>query len=135
MDLMNLTVANVRIISDMTKKNKQKCITKWCRNDRAPSKGKYCYKCRSRIDKERIPITYTFNALRNNARRRRKEFTLTIEEFTQFCQETGYMELKARHKTGMSIDRIDSSRGYSYDNIQIMNYSVNSSKQDNDCPF
>ena len=115
------------------KKDPKKCSTRWCRNDRVPGRS-LCHKCKSRRTKQINPHLYTFNLLRCNAKRRGKPFTLTLEEFKSFCDETGYMELKARNKNAMSIDRIDSSKGYSMDNIQIMRYGDNSSKQD-DYPF
>jgi len=108
-----------------------KCSTKYCRNERAPNRT-ICHKCRSRLFREKHPEIYFFNALRNNARRRGKEFTLTLGQFKQFCKETGYLQGKGKQRNDMTIDRIDSSKGYSIDNIQILTLSDNSMK---DCPF
>ena len=80
--------------------------------------------------KEGNPISYTYGALRQNARRRKKEFNLTLEEFTTFVKESGYIEGKGIKPESLTIDRIDSSKGYSIDNIQVISMSDNSSKGD-----
>lgn len=87
-----------------------------------------CSKCRKRLYKERHPVRYTFSYLKNNARRRKHTFTLTIDEFVQFVRETGYMEGKGRHADKLSIDRIDPRRGYTPDNIQVLTVSKNATK-------
>jgi hypothetical protein len=115
----------------MERPERVKCATKYCRNERAPGKS-FCHRCRSRKAKENNPYLYHFNALRNNARRRGKEFTLTLEQFRIFCNETGYMLLKGKNKNDYTIDRLRSSEGYSFDNIQVLSHYHNSMKQDND---
>lgn len=74
------------------------------------------------------PLEYTFNVLRTNAKRRGKSFELTKEEFAQFCEQTGYLSSKGTTKAKMHIDRIDATKGYSINNIQILSCSANSSK-------
>lgn len=86
--------------------------------------------------KQKNPEKYYFNILRTNAKRRRKEFILTIDEFIQFCKETGYLQNKGKRKESASIDRIDTNKGYSIDNIQVLSLSDNSIKQHaENCPF
>lgn len=113
----------------------KKCKTKYCRNDAAKHRT-ICEKCKSRLLKERHPITYHFNALRNNAKRRGKEFNLTIEEFKEFCKKTGYMELKGKNGSDLSIDRRENRKGYVMNNIQAITLSENTVKRNTvDCPF
>jgi hypothetical protein len=116
-----------------------KCITPYCRNE-ARKGRKICSKCWMRIYKERYPEAYFFNLLRCNAKRRGKEFTLTIEQFKDFCNKTGYLEDKGKNGNSMSIDRIDSEKGYTIDNIRILTLSNNTAKERNkykidNCPF
>lgn len=121
----------------MSRKPKDKCWTKFCRNDKAPKKN-FCHKCRTRRTRELNPILYYYNALRSNARRRGKEFVLTRTEFEKFCTETNYIERKGRSGNAMTIDRKDHTRGYSYDNIQILSHHDNSTKgyhEGNNVPF
>ena len=106
-----------------------KCSTPNCTNKAAPFRT-ICHKCRSKKYKEKHPFEYWFNALRNNARRRGKEFTLTIEEFKEFCKQTGYDEKKGKTTTSLSIDRIRPGEGYSAKNIQAITLSENSYKKD-----
>jgi hypothetical protein len=94
-----------------------------------------CPKCRHKVRKAKDPERYFYIALRGNARRRGKPFELTLEEFRRFCKETDYIIRKGRTGKCASIDRIDSSKGYSYDNIQVLSVSENSSKGDSDMPF
>lgn len=105
----------------------KKCKTKHCRNDAAKGRT-ICEKCKSRLLKERHPVTYFFNALRNNARRRGKEFTLTMEEFKEFCEKTGYLGKKGKNGSDFSIDRKDHTKGYTKDNIQTLTLSENTTK-------
>ena len=90
--------------------------------------------------KEHHPETYFFNILRGNAKRRGKEFNLTLEEFRKFCKETNYLEFKGKTASSASIDRIRAWEGYHKDNIQILTLSDNVKKQRMDvlkeiCPF
>lgn len=112
-------------------KPKTKCITPYCRNERAKDRL-VCHKCHAKWYKENHPEAYFFNALRNNAKRRGKEFNLTLKEFKQFCADTGYMETKGKNGNDMSIDRIKVAEGYSIDNIQLLSLSDNTSKRNNE---
>lgn len=117
-------------------KDKSLCCAYKCKNKRA-SRDRFCPKHRHRFRKENNLLLYTYNALKYNAKRRGKPFSLTIEEFAQFCEESNYLALKGKHKNNMTIDRINSSLGYEIGNIQIMRHGDNSKKQnrDEDCPF
>lgn len=107
------------------------CAAYGCSNNRS-GKNLICDKHRMQKHKEGKPISYTYQLLKTNAKRRGKVFELTLKEFTKFCEETNYIELKGRRSDKMSIDRKDSSKGYTYDNIQIMNYGENSAKGNRD---
>lgn len=74
------------------------------------------------------PVKAKYSHLRQNAKARRKEFTLTFEEFSAWCETTKYNELSGRHAACAQIDRIDYRRGYSLDNIQVLTCHENSIK-------
>jgi len=116
----------------LTKINK--CSTPYCRNTAVPGRT-ICHKCRSRKYKKQHPDVYFFNALRNNARRRNKLFTLTLDQFRDFCNRTGYLDKKGKNGYDMSIDRKISSKGYTADNIQVLSLSDNTKKEHSDTPF
>lgn len=66
------------------------------------------------------PIKAAYANLKANAKRRGKEFTITIEQFRQFCQQTDYIKRKGRRATCYHVDRIDETKGYTIDNIQAL---------------
>lgn len=115
-----------------------KCSTPYCRNKRVHHRT-ICEKCKSRLYKERNPLAYHFNVLRVNAKRRGKQFDLTLEDFKAFCISSGYMEGKGRTAQDLSIDRIRPWEGYNINNIQVLTLSENSKKKftdlEEDCPF
>lgn len=110
------------------------CCAYKCRNKK-PMKDKFCPKHRKRFDRINRPLEYTFNLLKSNAKRRKKPFDLTIDEFKKFCAETNYLERKGKLKSSLTIDRIRSDRGYSYNNIQVLTLSENSRKQNSDIQY
>jgi hypothetical protein len=114
--------------------NKPKCATKYCR--REAKQGAVCCRCKWRKIKETDPVRYTFYYIKNNARRRGKEFGIALDEFRAWVEQTGYMDSKGKQRWSMSIDRIDNSRGYFIDNIRILSLGLNASKgAQDDCPF
>jgi hypothetical protein len=86
---------------------------------------KHCWKCRSRLLKERHPHTYVLNQIRHSARKRKLPFTITLEQFRQFCTETRYLELKGKLPNSMTIDRIDWNDGYHIGNIRLLTHAEN----------
>jgi hypothetical protein len=102
-----------------------KCITYGCNNE-APKGRKICWKCKSRKVKIDNPYFYYYNLLRSNSKYRGKQFDLTLDEFKEFCNKTGYLKLKGKLSNDYSIDRIDVNKGYSVDNIRLVTVSQNS---------
>lgn len=103
------------------------CPVSRCRRYKGQKK-KLCHKHHAQQQKENNPVGYTYTILKQNAKRRGKVFTLTVEDFREFCTETNYLELKGRTKHEMSIDRIDHLRGYEKGNLQILTVSENVTK-------
>ena len=112
------------------------CCAHGCKNKRATNDN-LCCKHRKRRKKENDPIGYTFDTLRSNAKRRGKVFTITLEYFRQFCEDTNYIELKGKSSHSASIDRKKAHLGYEPGNLQVLSLSDNTKKQfeDNKCPF
>lgn len=114
--------------------SRQKCITKYCRNQVTTGHGKSarCSKCRTREFKERYPFKHMFNKRRQGAKRRGIAFELTLEELTRWSIETGYADSRGRAASDKSIDRIDHTKGYRLDNIRCITVSENSTKSNLD---
>lgn len=103
------------------------CATKFCRN-KATHYNSTCSKCRMRVWRENHPIHARFTRVKASAKKRKIEFSLTIEQFTKFCEETSYHQTSGSTVEEMHIDRIDPNKGYSIDNIRILSCSENSYK-------
>jgi len=108
-------------------KRKELCVTKYCRNERR-GKRRVCHKCERRKVRAKNPTRYSFETLRGHSRTRGIFFNLTYDQFKTFCLETGYLKTKGPGADDMTIDRIDSSKGYEYGNIQLLPRDINSSK-------
>ena len=113
------------------------CVSHACPNNRRD--GNFCNKCIKRKQSAKNPIRTSYYNLRTNAKRRGKEFNLTLEEFTKFAIETEYINKRGKTAKSYSIDRMDNSKGYSIDNIMVLTLSENSIKQNkidySDVPF
>lgn len=104
-----------------------KCKNKRC-NREAMKKRSHCAPCRYKMQKKKYPVKRAFFTLKSNAQRRGKEFTLTLADFTAFCNASNYMECKGITSTSATVDRIDEERGYSADNIQCLTNAENRRK-------
>lgn len=109
------------------------CPAYRCKHAKAKKKG-FCTRHAHVNQKQNNLVGYTYTLLKGNAKRRKKVFTLTLAEFREFCEETGYLLTKGRTKRKMSIDRIDNTLGYEKGNLRLLSVSANASKSD-DCPF
>jgi hypothetical protein len=65
--------------------------------------------------------------LKDNAKRRDKVFTITIEEYTELVQRTKYLELRANGED-VTWDRIKEEKGYEFSNMQVLPRAKNVSK-------
>lgn len=74
------------------------------------------------------PEKYCYQTLRNNAKRRGKEFDLTFDQFLNFATKTDYILGKGRTRESFHIDRIDETKGYTLNNIQVLTNSENVKK-------
>lgn len=90
--------------------------------------SKTCCKCRHEIEKERDPERYFYGVLKRNAKRRGHEFNLTLDEFRKFCLRTEYINKKGIKRNSLTIDRIDETKGYRADNIQVLKNHENVKK-------
>jgi len=94
------------------------CKTIGCQNK--PSRGNFCYACQKRRYRAANPELAAYQNLKDNAKRRKKEFNLSFDEFQRFAVESKYILKRGKKKDSFHIDRIDESRGYTIDNIQVL---------------
>lgn len=70
----------------------------------------------------------SYNNLKQNAKRRGKEFDLTFEEFKAFCIKHDYISKRGRGASGYTIDRDKNWLGYTANNIRARTNSDNVKK-------
>lgn len=113
--------------------SKQKCQTPYCRKSAyVEPRGHvrlYCVGCSSKKWKAAHPYSYHFNALRNNAKRRGKEFTLTLDEYTEFAIANGLFDPNGKKFYNKTIDRRRNNEGYHAGNLQMLTRVENSRKR------
>jgi hypothetical protein len=128
----------------------EKCATKWCRNKRAEKITVYkrldgtvgrstaflrhCWKCRSKMLKERHPATYVLRMLRQSARKRKLPFTITLAEFKLFCARTGYLARRGNQPGDLTVDRVDWNEGYHLWNLRVLTHRENSEQGGDNTP-
>lgn len=95
------------------------CKTKGCGSRRAPGRS-VCYRCRREAEKAANEVKYAYDTLRRNARRRGKQFEISLEDFAEFCAKTQYMAGKGVFRESLTIDRIDPTRGYVKGNLRAI---------------
>lgn len=89
---------------------------------------KLCRACRMRAWRRAHPVKAAYDNWRTNTARRGIPNDVTIMEFARFCVRTGYIYLRSIG-VDMTIDRPDSTRGYTIGNMQLLTRAANSRKQ------
>lgn len=105
-----------------------KCAVRFCRKT-AQKPNRFCRRCRDRRYAQDNPVSYAYDKLKWNAKRRGISFTLSKLEWETFCEATGYETCRGRTKLAMSVDRKKDEVGYCLDNIQVLTVSENSAKR------
>lgn len=94
------------------------CCAYHCQNKPAKKKGGLCHK-HYHIHRRIIdPIYNRYADFKKNALARSKDFTITLQQFREWCAKEGYLE-KGRRGRAATIDRIRNEHGYHIWNIQI----------------
>lgn len=103
------------------------CSTPSC-HKKAQLNRTICRSCRTKREREKDPVRYSWRNQARNAKRRGHEYTLTLEEFTEISVPTGYMARKGRFKESLHHDRKDETKGYHFSNMQVLKNSENVKK-------
>lgn len=116
------------VISEIKKKKGDFCCAYGCSNKPIKKKGGLCHKHYRRKRREEDPVGVRYNNFKGNAKKRNIPFDITLDEFRSFCQKTGYIITKGKRGQNATIDRINNSKGYTIDNIQLLTNRQNASK-------
>lgn len=129
-------------ISEIKKSKGIFCCAYHCQKKPNPKKIGLCHKHYHEYRRQKDPVYDRYVNFKGNALRRKKEFTITLEEFRLFCEKTGYIISKGMRGKTCSVDRIRNNEGYHINNIQLMTIRKNIEKynlvdklDDNYCPF
>lgn len=103
------------------------CRVKFCPGDKRWN-STLCHKHAQRWFRFTNPLKAAFDSRRNQARRRGLIWEISFKDFKTLCKETSYLEGVGITRDCLQIDRIDGSKGYTIDNIQIITVSENVAK-------
>lgn len=115
-------------ISEAKKKAGVFCCAYACNNNPVKKLGGLCYKHYWRKTRLRDPVYVRYNAFKKNALKRCKEFTITLEQFRAFCENTGYILKPGKRGKNATVDRIRNWEGYNINNIQLLTNRQNVGK-------
>lgn len=124
-------------ISQIKKKQGKYCCAYHCRNEPIKKKGGLCHKHYARLIKERDPVYARWRNFKSKNRQRAKQFPerahcfevkISLQEFREFCQRTGYIIVKGRRGYNATIERPDPTMGYSKNNMELLKHRENSAK-------
>jgi hypothetical protein len=73
-------------------------------------------------------VKYAFINLRNNAKRRGVLFTITLDQFREWCSKVQYIGFSGRSSESFTVDRRHNDIGYHLDNIQVLEKGKNVQK-------
>ena len=100
-----------------------KCIK--CHQNESEKHKKTCCSCNYIHKKKSNPVRIAYTSLKCHAKERGKEFSLTLDQFKEFCVKSNYLNCKGIEKNSYHIDRIDESKGYEIGNIQLLTNTEN----------
>jgi len=96
-----------------------KCIVYQCRRVAARDRH-VCHTCRDRMWRAAHPEHHLWNNLKKSARKRGVEFTLTVDEFKEFCRENNFVAKVGRGPEDATVDRRDPRQGYHKGNLRVL---------------
>lgn len=101
------------------------CIARCCRNNQGNKTGGLCAKHYRRHRLIVDPLGIRYQQIKDDAKRRRKIFTMSLEWFRKWCVESGYMMKRGCSGKLATIDCIVNKLGYAEGNLQIKSHLAN----------
>ena len=116
------------VVSAVKKAQGIYCCAYGCKSKPNAKKRGLCHK-HYHIHRRIIdPVYDRFFNFRGNAKKRNIEFAITLQEFRDFCQCTGYIVKRGMRGRNCTIDRIENIYGYHIWNIQLLTNKANIDK-------
>jgi len=114
--------------SDAKRKQKIECCAYGCKSKPNEKKLGLCHKHYAIHRRIKDPVYDRYVNFKGNALRRGKSFEITLDEFREWCLETGYIIKKGMRGVRCSVDRINNNLGYCIGNIQLLTMKKNLEK-------
>lgn len=120
-------------VSEAKKQQGVFCCAFHCTNKPNAKKRGLCHKHYAIHRRIVDPVYDRYVNFKGNAtsERRNKDFSITLQEFRDFCQRTGYIIKKGMRGRNCTIDRLDNRYGYHIWNIGIKSAQANTAKYHN----
>jgi len=118
-------------VSESKKKAGIFCCAYGCKNSANKKKRGLCHKHYNIHRRIVDPVYNRYHNFKNNAAKRPWHgeigipFEITLEEFREFCQRTGYIIQKGKRGRNCTIDRVKNEFGYYIWNIEIRSHEAN----------
>lgn len=102
------------------------CMVKCCRKPHAPQKMGLCYQHYMARWRMRSPKRSAFATLRDHAKARGLEFSISFDYYTGLCDAHRYFDAAAVPKgETLTIERMDITKGYVMGNLTVISHSEN----------
>jgi hypothetical protein len=112
-------------ISEAKKIEGRYCCAYHCKSKPCAKKRGLCHKHYAIHRRIQDPVYDRFVNFRGNALRRCKDFTITLEQFREWCQVKGYIIKRGHRGKNCTVDRIRNWEGYHIGNIQLITNMAN----------
>lgn len=128
-------------ISEHKKKAGVFCCAYCCKNKPVYKLGGLCYKHYQIKVRMRDPVYNRYMNFKGNAAKRPWHgeigipFSITLQEFREFCQKTGYIIQKGKRGRNCTVDRVINTEGYHIWNIELRQHGANVRKYHNEDRF
>lgn len=107
-------------ISTLKKQQGRYCCAYACNAKPVKKLGGLCYTHYRRKRRSLDSIAERYSQWLSKCRQRKIPNTVTLIQFREFCQRTGYLITKGKRGQNATIDRPENWRGYSVDNMQLL---------------
>lgn len=112
-------------ISEAKKIEGRYCCAYHCKSKPCAKKKGLCHKHYAIHRRIQDPVYDRYVNFRGNALRRCKDFNITLEQFREWCNETGYIVKRGYRGKNCTVDRIKNREGYHIGNIQLITNMAN----------
>jgi hypothetical protein len=117
----------VSVLSGRAKMAKGRCCLQNC-TTKAGNRKVYCERHAHAIRKVFDPVGYIYSHRKQRAKQRGHEWSITLDNWRDWCAFNRYHELTGRTAASMSIERKDSAHGYHIWNIATLTLGQNAAK-------